>query len=236
MHRVVLLGFGLRVLYLDSQSLWFNETSSIYIARRGPLYIAQHLEADHVPLHFLLLYGWAGLAGLSEFAVRFLSVCAGVLTIPLLYQVLRLAGRRQLAVVGAGALALAPFHIYYSQEARMHVLACFFVTLAAYAQISAWQRHANARWALYGASAAAALYTWAYSGLALVGLNLALLLSRRRPRAWWLANVAAVLAIVPWTAIVASRFVSFIGDRVALAGQEPFGWADALRSTTMLAF
>src|SRR6266571_6021992 len=140
---LVALSFGLRVLQLSSQSLWDNETHPVYMARRGLQYILQHLEADHVLLHYALLAGWGSLAGWSEFAVRFLSVCAGVLTVPLLFQVLRLARLRWFAVVGVAALSVAPFHIYYSQETRMYALACLLVTLAAYAAVRAWQRRSN---------------------------------------------------------------------------------------------
>jgi len=228
--------FGLRVLRLDSQSLWDNETHPVYMARRGLLYILQHLEADHTPIHFALLAGWGRLGGWSEFSVRYLSLVAGVLTVPLVYQIVRRVAPRQAALVATAALAVAAFHVYYSQETRLYALACLFVTLAAYALMVAWQRDSKRHWALYALAAAAALNTFYYTGLALIAMNVPLLVGRRKPAGWWLANLAGAAAILPWLVLVLPRFERFLGDRVALAGPAPFGPMDVLQQPAYLAF
>src|SRR5579885_1358735 len=109
---ILLAGFGLRVFFLSQQSLWLDEAYSVFYARQGRAGIAGQQQADPLP-YFVALWGWIQGAGEGEYAVRYLSVLFGVLTIPLLYKLVRAAGGpRGAALVGAGVLALSAFHIY----------------------------------------------------------------------------------------------------------------------------
>ena len=90
------------------------------------------------PLFFIALRPWLAAAGHSELALRFPSVLAGALSIPLLYVlVARLAGRR-VALVAALLMATAPYGVWYGQEAKMYALLTVLVpaTLLAITQIA----------------------------------------------------------------------------------------------------
>ncbi|HLY67851.1 MAG TPA: glycosyltransferase family 39 protein, partial [Chloroflexota bacterium] len=162
---LILLGFGLRVLRLDYQALWLDELYSLYIAN-FPLHDLGHQMAtdpvfiSDVPLYYALLAVWVRLAGSGEFAARYVSLICGVLSLPLLYQLLRLRLARTPAVLGAGLLAISAFHVYYSQEARMHMLAFLLCLASAYTLLQAVRLGATARWIAYAILAAAALYTF----------------------------------------------------------------------------
>jgi len=87
---VILAAFTLRVLRLDFQSLWYDEAFSVYLAHFDLAEITARTAADiQPPLYYYLLHFWIVLTGDSEFAVRFLSLFFGVLTIPLLYATAR---------------------------------------------------------------------------------------------------------------------------------------------------
>src|SRR5205807_1595749 len=130
---LVLVSFGLRVVALGTDSLWYDETYSVYLARHGVAAISTQLFGDHVPLHYYLLDGWMRLAGSSEYASRFLSVAFGLACIPLVGQLLRQLGvPRKPSLVGSAMLAFAGLDVYYSQEARPHMLACLLGIAAAY--------------------------------------------------------------------------------------------------------
>jgi len=143
---LVLLGFGSRVLDLGAPSLWYDETYSAEMAGRGLLAISTQLAGDHVPLYYSLLAGWTRLAGSSEYALRFVSVAFGVLSLPLLYGFLRRLFGRRLAFGGATALTCSGFAVYYSQEARMYTLACFLAIACAWSLLRAQRLQTAASW------------------------------------------------------------------------------------------
>jgi mannosyltransferase len=124
MIPIVALAFAVRLYRLDVQSLWFDESLSALFAS-GPFAwgIRAMLEEGlhHSPLYYVLLRPFAAL-GFSEFSLRFLSVALGVLTIPLLAQLGRLTVGSEAGLLAAFLLAINPFHVWYSQEARMYTL------------------------------------------------------------------------------------------------------------------
>ncbi|MCL4498908.1 MAG: glycosyltransferase family 39 protein [Chloroflexi bacterium] len=130
---MTLLAFGLRAYLLPDKAVWYDEAISAWTARLPLADIALYqARAVHPPLHYWLLHLWGGLAGESEYALRFLSLAFGVMTVPLLYQI----GRRFLGPgVGLTAsllLAVSAFHISWSQQVRMYSLATFLGALSVY--------------------------------------------------------------------------------------------------------
>ncbi|MDE3077701.1 MAG: glycosyltransferase family 39 protein, partial [Chloroflexota bacterium] len=83
---MLLAAFGLRVARLEFQSLWYDEGSSIFLSRQSLAAITSGAAHDiHPPLYYYLLHFWMLAAGRSEFAVRSLSVAAGLLTVVLVF-------------------------------------------------------------------------------------------------------------------------------------------------------
>jgi mannosyltransferase len=127
---ILLLATVLRLWGLGSESLWLDEALT-----------ARHMETSYVQLvhDFLgntqtILYylgekAWCMAFGHTEAALRFPSVIYGVLTV---WAIFLLAGQlfsRAAALWTAFLLAINPFAIYYSQEARpyaMFLLAAVF--------------------------------------------------------------------------------------------------------------
>jgi mannosyltransferase len=124
MIPIVALAFALRLYRLDVQSLWFDESlSALFASEPFAWSIRAMLEEGlhHSPLYYVLLRPFAAL-GFSEFSLRFLSAALGVLTIPLLAQLGRLTVGSEAGLLAAFLLAINPFHVWYSQEARMYTL------------------------------------------------------------------------------------------------------------------
>lgn len=68
---------------------------------------------------------------LTEFAVRFPSVIAGILTVGMTYFIaLELFKNSGVAILAMGLLAISPWHIFFSRVASESNLAVFWVTLA----------------------------------------------------------------------------------------------------------
>jgi 4-amino-4-deoxy-L-arabinose transferase-like glycosyltransferase len=131
---IFLLAFALRMARLGELRMWGDEAYSVYSAQRSLTAITfEGIENDpHPPLYYYLLHFYLLLAGSSELALRFFSVFFGVATIALLYAIGKRMFDTRVGVTAAAVAAIAPFHVYYSQEIRMYALAIFLTTLALY--------------------------------------------------------------------------------------------------------
>lgn len=189
---LVLLGAALRLYHLGFQEVWLDETLQLRMATTGRLAEALRLEYSP-PLGYLLWRGWVRAFGESEVALRSLAAIFGILFVPV-----AIAAARRLFSPAAGLwaglfAALAPLHVYYSQEARSYSLLCLALALCHWTLWRALLRPRPAAWAAFAASACLALFTHHFAALALAP---ALLVAWRR-RAFWVACAAAGL---PWAA------------------------------------
>ncbi|MGE5603240.1 MAG: glycosyltransferase family 39 protein [Nitrososphaerales archaeon] len=119
-----LLAFALRALSLLSQSLWRDEVDALLFATRplSQLLAMFRQPGQNGPLFFLALRPWLAAAGHSEYALRFPSVLFGTLAIPLTYVLLRRMADLPVALIGALLMAVAPYGVWYGQEAKMYAL------------------------------------------------------------------------------------------------------------------
>src|SRR4051812_36320762 len=125
------IGLALRIHLLGMKSLWLDEGVSAMIIRLPWSEFKELLltrEGNMAP-YYLLLRAW-GAFGSSEVYLRSFSVIAGTLTIPAIYILGLELYSRSVGIVAALFLALHPFHIRYSQEARGYALMGLVLVLA----------------------------------------------------------------------------------------------------------
>ncbi|CAG0936843.1 hypothetical protein TFLX_05739 [Thermoflexales bacterium] len=199
-YLLCLTAFCLRLFRLNFHPIWFDEDLA-YQRATAALDVAL-ASMNGAPLYYLLLRGWAELTGHSLYALRFLSMLCGTLTVPLIYQL----GRRLLGVrlaLGVAFIAtFTPFYIYYSQEARTYALTLVLMLVSLYAFLR-WR--ATLRWVdLFWCSLAnlICLYTH-YVTLLVIAAQGAFLLATI-PLCWKkigtfvAGQTLVVLALVPW--------------------------------------
>ena len=131
--------------------------------------------------------------------MRLPSLVAGTATIPLVYLLgVRTVGRAA-GLVAAAVMALSPFMIYYSGEARAYALMIAFVTATALALLAAIRTGRTRWWVIYAVCSCAALYTHYTSVFPLFGLALWVLWKQRQAlRACALANIGVLIGFAPW--------------------------------------
>lgn len=211
---VLLLGFGLRMYKLDAQSFWYDEGNSARIAERSvPLIIAGAAGDIHPPLYYLALHYWRGVFGDSEMALRQLSVVCGVLLIGFTWLLARALFNPLTGLTAAALVALSPFAVYYSQEARMYELLALLALASTWALLVLSDRRRIGRRAfaiaLYVLATAAGLYTqYAYPFvMAAQGVCVLIWLARARSNrlcdtlAYGLMNIVAIALFAPWLPI-----------------------------------
>lgn len=223
---LILLGFLLRLIRLDFQPLWWDEGYSVWFAARPLADMLRLTAADiHPPLYYALLHGWSGLFGLSPAALRFFSLIAGLLAIPLAYLGGRDLRNPRAGVIAAALVAINPLAIYYSQEIRMYGLAA---TLSLAALWLGWrwaQPGARLRFGIaYTLALVAGLHTLYYFALLPLAQFIWMLASARR-RFWpWLAALAAAgLLYLPWILFAGPKLLDYVAYKVVQDNDAPLG-------------
>ncbi len=131
---IIILAIILRSINLN-QSLWFDEAINVVVASFSDFWflVTKYSIGDfHPPGWFVILWGWGKVLGFSEISVRIPSVILGTSTVGLVYLFGKDIFNRKTALLASLFLAIAPLHVYYSQEARMYAFSAFAVTLSFY--------------------------------------------------------------------------------------------------------
>ena len=155
---IVGVGAVLRFATLGAQSYWFDEAQAAHEVNMslGSMLTSMFEHETNPPLYFLLGWLWAHVFGTSEAALRSLSALAGVAVIVLAYLCGRELVSRAAGLVAAALVALSPFMIWYSQEAREYMLLAALCGASLLYFARAW--HAPTRgnivgWAVFSALA-----------------------------------------------------------------------------------
>jgi hypothetical protein len=159
---LMVVGTLLRTYRLGYQSLWNDEVVTWISAQGSPWRIStQRVENSNIPPLYYLVAGASlplrGLLGV-EAALRTPSVLVGVLSLPLLFVVVRAWLDDRVALLAAAAMTVSPFHVWYSQEARPYALLLFLSLIALYCLQQALARPGRWEWKAATAVAAAATF------------------------------------------------------------------------------
>lgn len=136
---LLLVAMVVRAWQLTFHSLWLDEAFSLFWANKPAAEIIRVglalTEDKHPPLYYLLLHGWTGLFGTGDVAVRSLGVLLGAIAVLPVYGIARQLcdGSRRAALLAGLFVALNPFLVWYSQEARMFGPATTFGLIGLYA-------------------------------------------------------------------------------------------------------
>lgn len=208
LFAAILLGFALRMINLEGRSIWYDEAFAILFSEKsfaamwhGTVTSVQGGAADVHPLfYYSLLHYWIGLAGDAALAARLLSILFGVATIPVIFRLGRELFGEQVGVASAVFLSAAPFHVAYSQEARMYAQLGFLAALALFAFVRYERTRLEKWWLVFVLSGTGAVYTHNLGFLFLFSIGCYVLLKREwlLVRGTLLAGLAIVALWLPW--------------------------------------
>lgn len=250
---ITLLATAVRLINLGGDSLWFDEVLTTLTAREG--WAAALNLRDHPPLLYWLVTASIRIFGTADWVWRLPSMLAGIAAVPLLLA-LGVVSKRPFAGLWAALfLALSPFHLRYSQEARHYaLLICFSLgsTLLLYLALSRKQLR---WWLLFAVATALNLYTH-YGAFMVLAAHLATivgwLVGEARQGNWrriWQPAAAGGLLLLlyaPWLPRLLTALDSNLGETaVASTGITPltqwlrnaylaFGFNDGLLALLIL--
>ena len=200
LSAIVLLGFVLRFFDLGRESLWLDEAVTYYNTNStsiGDVWTAAYNDRSP-PLHFIALWG-VRLLGSSESWLRFPSACAGVVTIIVIFFFAREIANENVGLISALLLAVSPYHISYSQEARFYAFAVLFIAFAYYAFFKACKSRQWYDWTFFGVACAAAFYSHFYTSFAIITLFIGYFIIRVKEFDFskWSGKIGSINAIIP---------------------------------------
>ncbi|CAB4783153.1 MAG: hypothetical protein F2731_01160 [Actinobacteria bacterium] len=232
---IVALVIGLVTRFVTRSSLWLDEALTVNIANAPLGQIVENLKHDgHPPLYYFLLHGWMGVFGTGDLAVRALSGIFGVVALPLIWVIARRKGGSTLGWVAVAVVAVSPFAVRYSDEARMYSLVILLVVIGwlLVDDVTDRGKSSTARFIAVSIIAAMLLYThyWSLWLLGALGLTCLWKMWRTKDRVArrpWVglavALVAAGLVFAPW-----------LPTMLFQAAHTGTPWAPATRPTTAL--
>jgi len=150
---ITLLAALLRLPTLAIESLWYDEAFTAWLSSLPLTNLISAAQGDvHPPTWYLIEWMMVHALGQNEIALRLISALAGIALVPAVWRLARDLGLDR-AAQGAAALvtAVAPFAVYYSQEARAYSLLYLLLTLAAIALL-------EQRWPWFVLASVGALY------------------------------------------------------------------------------
>src|SRR5882724_882426 len=163
---IVLIAALLRVIFLGARSFWADEIVSVKLAADnwGGFWFWVSSREANMALYYLLLRAWVKL-GDGEVWVRLLSALAGIVTIPLLYALVRRLYGERVAWVAALLAATSACLVEFSQEARSYSLVILLCVLSYYFFVRMIQEESRWTVAAYILVSIAALYAHFFAGL-----------------------------------------------------------------------
>ena len=186
-----MLGAALRFPTLDRQSFWLDELVTVSLLDRGLGDVLREIpRTEATPfVYYVVAWAWRSIFGLGEVGLRSLSALAGTATIPVAYGAGAVLVSRRAGLVAAALVAINPFLVWYSQEARSYALLALLGAAIGARLRSRASRGPQRGWPGGRLVSALAIATH-YFAVFLVAAEAVWLLVRLRPRRPVVARVA----------------------------------------------
>lgn len=228
---ILILGLVLRLISIN-QSLWLDEATSALVAREMNFnqILTEFLPGDfHPPVYYLSLKIWGSLFGTSEIGLRSLSVFAGVASVWVVYLIAR-EFNWKFPEVAALLLATSGLHIYFSQEARMYVLASFFVAVAIYFFVKIQKEGRVGEWLGFSVSLTLAAMTHYLTLLMIPVFWTAGFLSNKN-FSWWKKFFTSHIILIIVGLFWLPTFIRQFGGGLGVQATSPLWWNILGRTT-----
>ncbi len=229
------LALGLRFYRLSFFSLWLDEILEAYWIRGSSEFFWSALKFDgvHPPLDYLIARSVDRLHP-AEAWRKIPDVVFGVVSIAACYRLLLLRAGQAIASATAALLAVAPFHVRYSQEYRPHVLGLCLAIVGLLALEVFLRKPNEARLLLLFVASLATAYTLYLGavvlGVAAIALLLEDALAEKNPGRRLLARRCLMflpvfvlllwVAYLPWWPVIRD-----VAHRASPVGPEPLSLA-----------
>lgn len=194
---IIILGAFLRFFSLTTRPFNGDEGLIALTVSNGFLNIFTKSALDvHPPLLHILTYLSTQCFGINEWSVRLPSVLAGIGIIYFGWLLARKFINEKIALILAFLLAICPYLIYFSQEARMYSLFGFFSLVSFYYFLTVTEKPKFINFFLYIVSSILMIYAQ-YLGFFVLFIQFIYLLANyKKIKQYWLGWLASFIVIL----------------------------------------
>lgn len=199
-------GIEIEKLFGSGHPLQAGQIVQQYQLPNGDRTVSDALKAfqnnpEHPPLFYLLMR-FALQWGQNSLAGRVLNAILGIVALPVIYWLgWELFQRHLTAGLATALVAVAPYAVYLSREARQYSLWLVAIALSGALLLRVVRTGGRSLWWAYGASLLVGIYTHWFFGLIWCSHALYLALLRCPRDRWWgwgVASLGAGAGLVPW--------------------------------------
>lgn len=202
---VLFVGFSMRAVSLDFQGLWRDEVDQWRFALSPLKEMLSHFAEPgwNGPLFSPLLRMWIIGVGDTVYAMRYLSLLCGVLSISLLYVLSQRLFNQKVAFWSATMCALSPYMVWYAQEVKMYTWVPMLIILALYALERASKKSSWIWWTVTLTSTCLAFYSHILAALVIPVLALWYWLTpNRHKKAWLGGGLVFIFLVLPYVPLL----------------------------------
>ncbi len=218
---IILIAGGLRLYGVDRQSLWYDEVFEESVSQQ--LFSNNNIwekenKIDNrwlTPFHLLFIYPMTKIFPGSDFALRMIPFIFGLITVPLFFIFSCKLFNEKVGLIAAFLLAISPFHIWHSQDARMYALLWMLALISLIYFIRILEEPIWKNYVVYVLSTVAALYTHQLTIFLILLQGLYILLfwqKYKKQLLKWLSVVTVLvllflpLVILSWNTVLNKQF------------------------------
>src|SRR3989344_5518479 len=119
---VLPLGIILRLVALFARDIWFDEAFTYQIAKLPLKDLLRAILTDNNPPIYYLLIHFVLYLGKSIFLLRTPSLILNLLSVYVLYKMVKTNFNKKIAILASSLYLLSPLEVYMSSEARLDIL------------------------------------------------------------------------------------------------------------------
>jgi hypothetical protein len=233
---ILLVTAAVRVPVILYVPMWWDEIYTMWQVQAGFGQNIAMTPYDWPPLYFVVLWGWAAVAGYGDLSGRGLSLLFSLASVTLLYGAGRAIAGEWAGRLAALLFAVLPYAAYLSLEARGYSLLLLLASALAWIHVEWLRQPSGVRSGLYAAVAASCVYT-SYTGILLVALvlthaALATAWMARGVRGRHVARLATVLIAIAMLLLPIASWLAAIArlkwGHIAQGNIRPPGFDDLL--------
>jgi len=215
---LIVIGSVLRLYNLGFNSFWLDEAATDLFTQQSISnywQLVTNLGEVHPPL-FYLVEKIIIPFGTSEFLYRLFPAVFGIATIPLFYIIGKKMFGSSVGIIMAVLITFSPFHIRYSQDARMYTMFLFIISLALIFYLEAIKSNNLKYWILFGFVSALAIWThfmaFIIIGALIIYSLFHLIKEKNSPKNLLLSIIAIIILLSPLILMIYGIFLKRIGN------------------------
>jgi len=199
---IILLGIGLRLYGLGTESYWIDEMSTVIEGQQTVRQLLTSGRFDQPPSYYLPFHLWIQIFGAGELSTRSFSVLTGVCSVVLIFVIGRELFGENVGLLGALFMAVSEYQIYYSQTARFYSFFEMATLLSFFAFILVIRKKGMRYLAFYVFVSLLLLYGHTYGIFILAAQSIFIFLYWRKYRhlivRWLISQSIILVAFLPY--------------------------------------